>query len=385
MNVWNKVFIVLIVLLGIAAVVWTVKELKVQAAWREAIKKKTDELAKTQANVEKLLLSAKATESLSGRAAGELIPSELAVKLDLLLKERNRAWFGCKPISVNVGKKPINPTLPDLTNNNASPLKMTTVELQSSQPLDAKGIVYLFDEGSVVAQGDATTDPNGAAQKRSVFLGRFSVDGPPKDNGNGAYVSSLTSVDFLTDAENAELTASQSSTWAVYVTMPTDRIHELHDPKVAEGGSQPLLFEQMDQKTLDALPPEVRDMLVNAERKPQGFEYLIAAAYHQRVVLNQTIDTLKRNIKDLDEAQKKLDEELKKSGDDQILEKERIESMQKQYDSVKAVYDDVAKLTQGLADDLSKAQQDNENFVNKIRDAQNKAKDAVVNRQDAPK
>lgn len=381
MNIWNKVFIVLIVLFGIVAVAWTVKELNVQAKWREAIKKKTDELAKTQENIEKLLLSSKLTDGLAGRPAGELIPSDLEIKLNLLLKDRDRAWFGCRPVSVTAGKKPINPTLPDLAGANASPLKMTTVEIQSAQPLDAKGIIYLFDEGSVGTQGDAASTP----ARPSVFLGRFSIDGAPKDNGGGAYVSSLTSIDLLTDKENDQLKASQSSTWAVYVAMPTDRIAELYDPKAADDASQPLLFAQLDQATLDVFPPDVRAMLVNAERKPVGFEYLVAAAYQQRVILNQTIDTLKRNIKDLDEAQKKLDEELTKSGADQTLEKERIDAMQKQYASVKGLYDDVTALAQGLADDLAKAQQDNENYVKEIRDAQTKAKDAVENRGDAPK
>lgn len=445
MNIWNKVFIVLIVLFGIAAILWTTKEIKVQSKWRSEIQNKTTKLIETQKNIEKMLLSAKPTEEISGRTPGDLVGSELEVKLNLLLKERDRAWFGCTPVSVAPGKKGVNPSLAGLANQ--TPLRLATVELITSEPLDVKGIVYLFDEGALKAGGAAGSgDDTGtnADGRRSVFLGRFSIDGapkagPPQDPNDPAsprsYTSSLTSIDLLTPDEEALLQNAQrtrGAKWAVYMTMPVDRLYELystkspspyapdgnvaHDPytlgagganttdanaaeenateenpagetrTAAVGETPPLLFGQMNQATRDALPDDVRDFLFDESmsprvQTPRGLEYLITAAYQQRILLAQTIDTLNRNIRDLDDAKKRLDDELAKSRDDQKLEQERIDAMKAQYASVEKLYSDISTLAQGLTKELKESQEENEELVKRIETSQRNAAASIQERR----
>lgn len=364
MSTTNKVFFGLIILFAIAAIMMTASELKIQQEWRSAIRKKEDEIRKVEAEIQKMRKSAKPTESIAGLAPSDLTGDELAVKVDLLMRDRNRAWFDCKPSDVKLKSKDVNPTLEK--KEGYTPLKLTQITIKTLAPLDDRGVVYVFDEGTL----GNSDEPN---YRAGAFLGRFSIDGKPRANGDNRFVSSLTAIDPFTGEEETRIQNAKDHSWAIYASMPTDRITELYNPEAGELKDQPNLFAHLKPEYLSTIPELLQATLQGIDdstedglRVRQNFEYLIAGAYQQRILLRQTIDTLKRNITELNDAKTKLDAEIKKSYGDQELETERIEAMNKQYDSVKTLYDEVVSITEQMEEEIDILQKSNEDYVQEI-------------------
>ncbi len=306
MNIWNTVFLVLILLLAAVGVFFTGQEMKIQKEWRTSIANHEKKIVETEKKAEDLLAGSAPTKKTDEKTFAEMGLEELKAKLQILVFERNKAWFGCQPGNVNVegealsaqqlgGDKP--PTAADKLKT----LMLVEVKLTVTEPKNEKGdvippdglsgVVYLFDEGQERVGGS--------------FLGRFTVK---SKTGNQV---TLISANELNDNEIEQIKKSVRSTWAVYLAVPTDR---------QEG-----IFDRLTSEELEALIPkkEIRKEFENKDRPLQDFDILLTAAFRQRVQLQLDIDSTNRYIV-------KLNESIAISNKEQASLRQDIETTKKQ-------------------------------------------------------
>jgi len=358
MNIWNTVFLVLILLLAVAGVFVAGREMKTQGESRQRIHTlKEKDIPQMEKDIQDLKAGTAPTKKTGEKEPKEMSPEELKAKLQLMISERKKAWFGCQPGNINPegealspqqlgGDKPATP--PDKFN----PLMLVEVKLTITEPKNTagevlppdglEGIVYLFDEGQEGGSGS--------------FLGRFMVKGVAK--ATDGYQVTLVSANQLIASEVDQIKKSVKSTWAVYLVVPMDR----HDG----------IFDRLSSEELEALIPdkETRKLFESPDRQLRDFDLLLTAAYQRRVQLQIDIDTANRDIADLKRSNDTSLAEKASLIKDKELTTERKTAMERQRLTVEDQLNKLNTTINGIKDDIEFERQRNEWFISKIAEYQ---------------
>ncbi|MCL2743949.1 MAG: hypothetical protein FWE67_08860 [Planctomycetaceae bacterium] len=358
MNIWNIVFLVLVFLLGVGVLVLGANVAKKQDDWNKKIAKMEKdieaEIKKAQDAIDGPAKDKSLAEKDAEKDNGLYSMSELKVKLQDLLYERSKAWFHCKPGTVTADGKSITPeqlfagdATPD---DKLKPVNLAEVKLTVMDPVNDEPVVVPPDNMSGVIYLFAKPDDSG---KNAEFLGRFSVI-----DIKGAQVT-LNSVDILSkdEIEKIQKNAGSSRKWTVYSTAPKDRVDGV--------------LSQLSEDEIDTIIPAAkRDELLDPNRPLKDFNELLNTLYAWRIELQNRIDRSNNDIKQLEDAQKKAEEEIDALQADKNLENKRIDAMTKQRDTVKLRLADYESTVVKLKEVIDTAQKQNEWYVARIAEYQ---------------
>ena len=260
MNIWNKVFLGVIIAVSIAIVALASLEMKIRntglkhtGSLEARITKTNEDIAKIQAGT-----------------ATEWGVDALRVALSERYSERGRAWFGGR-----VSGRPTVETLPPaLTQVLAQviitgPLVASEAGAQAAvvHPEHLMGVVYVFaedDKGNIGA-----------------FLGRFNVDSVPApaqfrdDEGNqiAGYRVTLITADPVGKGEIDLISGAAGSPWAIFMAPPIDRYAGI--------------FDILTEEQKEALPPEMlekfgpRPMPELTDEEKEGVSADVIAAWEK--------------------------------------------------------------------------------------------------------
>lgn len=384
MNIWNKVFLVLIFIFAALAVVFAGREFQIRKAWNDCFIAHKKAIAKAEENAEKIQAGASSgkDKNRDEKSFDEMTLSELKLLLNLYIYERKNAWFGCKAIDVikpddaNADRQEVYPNqlanLPDRSmttpDDQLNPVKLVKVQLlipaPSAEPeagqeiMDLKldknesltGTAFLFSEG--------TAQEEDGSQSGGAFLGRFTVSQVQRSQ-NG-YLVTLLSRDELNENEIQLLEASRNSTWALHTAMPQDRF---------DGIFSRITPEQAETR--------FRTDLLDPNRPLQDFGILIDYSYRQRVELKRAIDLNHRAIDSLRVSIEIANQEEHSLRADIDKEHKRVALMEEQRDVVNnmvARYDAMIKMLQKEIEDTQKQ---SEFYLSQIAEIQLKAADMI--------
>lgn len=364
MNIWNKVFLVLVFLLGIAVVFFASQEMKIRKEYKEAIASLETGIENAKRQMQTAIDGPAPDKATAEKSFDEMGLNEMLLKLQDLVFERSKAWFACKPGNVSVGETVLNPKplddAPETPQERLKPIKLVEVRLTITEPVierdgqevvlppeDMKGIVYLFDEG----QEGANT----------AFLGRFSVK-----QIRGTQVE-LTAIDTMQEAEIQRIQKSVRSTWAVYSVIPKDR--------------QDGIFSRLTLEDAEALiAASKRSEMMNPERPLKDFDELLGRMYDWRAELQQRIDRFKQDVKRLETSLTLAEKETQDIQKDNEFEKKRIAAMKHQVEVLQQKLTDYDKNIEDLQKKIDDQQKQNEWYVAKIAEYQLKVANLIQDR-----
>lgn len=367
MNIWNKVFLVLIFLLALGVVFFAGQEYKVRSAGQQKIASLEKDQIKAEEEIEKILQGSAPDKPQAEKSFEEMGLEESRLKLFDLLYERKKAWFGCKPGNINPQGKVITPeqlggNLPATPGDQLKPAHLLEAKVTITGPLieqdgnevvmppdDLTGIVYVFDEGQEGVNGS--------------FLGVFTVSAPAQ-KVNNAYQVTLHSANEMNEAEVQRIQKAGRSTWAIYATIPTDRFDGV--------------FNRLSEEAIETLiPAAVRKELTNSERPLKDFGELLTRRYQRRVELQQEIDSTKKDIAMLNTSLELVRAESEKLRENIEFEKKRIAAMGTQRQALEDMLKKYDDTIQQLRDDIDKTQKQNVWYEEKIAEYQLKVRNLI--------
>jgi hypothetical protein len=214
MSIWSKVFIVMIMLAGLGFFYTAARTLKTHEAWRTKYNQHVAELARVQADNEKVVDGdpAQGQPSLNG----------LKAQIADIVAGRGRVWY-------NVGAGQVDGNTGAVT---------VTVDHPDPHGINPGMVVYAIDDLDLAAGGR--------------YLGEFKVT----EAAAGSQDVKLEPTQPPLDREKAKLTSATAHQWTLYETMPLDRrdvfatlsddqIRALMPPDpVQEAGETPAQFQQ---------------------------------------------------------------------------------------------------------------------------------------------
>lgn len=364
MNIWNKVFLVLVFLLGIAVVFFVSQEMKIRKEYQEAIASLEKGIENTKKQMQAAIDGPAPEKPTAEKSFNDMGLNEMILKLQDLVFERSKAWFACKPGNISVGETVLTPKplddAPATPQDRLKPIKLVEVRLTVTEPVverdgqevvvppdDMKGLVYLFDEG----QEGANT----------AFLGRFTVK-----QVRGTQVE-LTAIDTMSEAEIQRIQRSVRSTWAVYSVIPKDRFDGV--------------FSRLTPEDAEALIASTkRSEMMNPERPLKDFDELIGRLYDWRVELQQRVDRSKQDVKRLETSLTMAEKETQSIQKDNEFEKKRIAAMKHQVEILQQKLTDYDNKIEDLGKKIDDQQKQNEWYVAKIAEYQLKVANLIRDR-----
>jgi len=376
MNIWNTVFLVLILLLAVVGVFFAGQEMKIQKEWRQGIAGLEKKIPETEKKAEDLLAGSAPTKKTDEKTFAEMGLEELKAKLQMMVFERKKAWFGCQPGNINaegtaLAAQPLGGDKPATAADKLRPVTLVEVKLVISEPKNDNGevqppdglagIVYLFDEGP------KRDDDEGPKRSSGSFLGRFTVKSI--DKTQVGYQVTLNAANELNENEVEQIKKSSKSTWAVYLAVPMDR----HDG----------IFDRVTEEGLETLiPKEVQKEFANPDRQLRDFDELLTAAFQRRVQLQLDIESANSQIAKLNQSLEISNKEQDSLRLDIELAKKQVAEMEVQR---KAVADKLSELDATISDIKEKTefeQKRNEWFVSKIAEYQLKVAEIIEKKAD---
>lgn len=392
MNIWNKVFLVLVFLLSGVVVFLTSLDMKVRKTGEQSIESLKKGIKDSEQKRFSLLEGAAPQKLTADKTISEMGANELKLKLQNLVYERGKAWFGCIPVpnSINVDGTSLSPQQLGGSNPPTPPKRLKEVRLVEVKltvtgpivdrggnqeivpPEDLKGIVYLFEETVPAQQGDASNpDQQPVPGRAGAYLGRFTTSQPQKVRDG--YQVTLTAATDLSEDEIETIRASitDRATWAVYTVVPKDRLAGL--------------FDTVSQEKLEALISDAdrRSKLADTARPLKDFDDLLTRLYQGRIVLQQTIDRSKRDIESLKVSETNADQEKKNLQTDIDFEKKRIGAMQNQVKVLQEKVDLYDEMITEIKKQIAGTQRQNEFYVAKIAEYQLHVVDLIEKRAEA--
>lgn len=366
MNIWNKVFLVLVFLLAGAVVFFVSQEMKIRKEWEEGMlnleKRIQDEVRKMTTAID----GTAPDRPVAEKSIDEMSYNEVVLQLrDFIYERGNNAWFACQPGQVTADGKSLTPeplggNNPATPGDRLKPIKLVEVKLTVTGPIieqdgketvipptDLKGVVYLFAEGGEESAG--------------TFLGRFTV---AQVQGLQA---TLQAANDLNEAEVQLIERNRRGTWAVYSTVPKDRYRGLLD--------------RMSPDELDRFfSPAQQKLLLEPERPLKDFDELLTRLYQWRTVLQQDLDRSKSDIDRLEKSLEISADQAKALQKDIDFEKKRIQAMNAQVEGVRKKVDEYDALITDLTGKIDATQKQNEWYVAKIAEYQLKVSQLIEQR-----
>ena len=238
--------------MAIAVVVLASVEFHIRNSGLRTIKKLDEDIAKTEADIDRIKTGTKPMELSPDKSFSDLGFEELKGRVHEHSGERGRAWFGCIVAGVDDSKSRQSNPVVEVEIVVTGPLvpSETGMPTEVVRPDTLRGVVYVFEEGV----NDDPSDPG-------VFLGRFNVDSdelpttkfpakllpefPDDERGIDSFRVRLVTTDSISDDEINQIfeAASEHSRWAIYLTPPVDRIAGV--------------FDRLTEKEMQAIPEEL--------------------------------------------------------------------------------------------------------------------------------
>ena len=356
MNVWNKVFLGIIIVTAIAVVVLASVEMKIRSTGLTFVDKLEKSIEEKAASITKIITGRDPKNPSAVNPSLEEIRGQNILRFD----ERGRVWFGCRVRSASEITLP-----PALTQVEAqviltSPFvpNETGIETDVVVPENLKGIVYVFE---VFESSDETGVFT--VQEPGTFLGRFRVETLPSptkfpdDEGNekNGFQVTLITADPISDQEIDRILDAIKSQWALYLTPPVDRGKGIFD-QLTEEEKQIFpeeLLEQFQARTMPELTEEetegqsseviemwntIRAAMDDPESESgRNFSMALDWLYLQLNSLRRTIEIVESDIETYKAADEKAKIENEKLENDCLLEEKRVEAMNVQREHVKAL------------------------------------------------
>ena len=351
MNVWNKVFLGIIIVTAIAVITLASVERKIRSTGQGHINTLKNKIEDTEAKIAKIENGADPTKSSVEKSLSELSIEELRGLLRERYSERGRAWFGCRVREANEITLP--PTLiqveariiitgPFAQNESGEETDVVLPEI-------LKGIVYVFEE--------STED------KKGSFLGRFRVSSVPEptkfpdeegNEKNGFHVTLITA-DPINDAEIDHIFDATKSRWAIYMTPPVDRVAGIIDLLTEEEKQtfpeellelfQSRSMPELTEENKEGADPAVIEMLIKyresiddpESESGRDFSLALDWLYQRRSSLIRLIEEIESNIETYKTAEENIKSEIEKGEIDLAFEEKRVAAMNVQLDKVKSL------------------------------------------------
>jgi len=314
MNIWNKVLLVLIALLGIFATLWSAKELKVQSRWGEAVRKL--DVATLKAQADSFRLQTKADE----------LPA-LEVREYRYLLDHAENWRNCKPKAFE--------------NAGGTAKIVFTVETKNIGIMNAADTIYVFDTRKV--------DDGGG------FLGRFTVTAVEDTE------MSAESLDLLNDQEllHIEKSLEDQATWSIHTKCPADR---------------PEFFRELSAVDRSKhLSPELSELYSGTEYQPVDFGYVLSFLYQKRVENRERLASALSHQQALAESQKIASAQLQFYQNEMDRLKEEISLKEADRDEVGRLSQALEKEISNMSKQIRQTQAENEKLEEEIKRMQTEA------------
>ena len=246
MNIWNKVFVGLIIVVSLVFFYFSAQVLKTHEYWRSSAKTHEGKIEKLEDEVVALRYGVKGDETQPG-----LMKRKSAVYKALI--GRGRVWDNCKPQMVDAAVGAVR----------------VTTDLPDPHGITDKTILAVFD---------AKENPFKAGGR---YIGQFVVQQVDEKNKQVGMVPSRT----FTPEALKRLAASRGP-WTLCEIMPTDD----HD---VFAGLTPEQIEQIIPK--DSIDEYVKDGKDNFERQLRDYQFLFDTYDRQRSMLTEARNTAAAN------------------------------------------------------------------------------------------
>jgi hypothetical protein len=398
MNIWNKVFLGVVIAMAIAVVMLGAVELKVRTTGQ----KHTDDLKKkiedTDAKITRINEGTAPTKLSVDKKLSELSLEELKGKVKERGDERGTAWSGCKvtrivdevlmPIQPQPGAKGLPRVKAEVTITSPFIPNPAGAETDVVPPEQLRGVVYVFAEG--------------AGNNADVFLGRFDVEGTPTEtqfldeqgNQKKGYRVTLVTFEHISKDEIDQI-KDTSKTWVLHLSPPLDRVAGVFD-QLTEEQKQAIPVETREKFQPRPMPPltdeeiagqdpkvvevwrKIRETLDDPEAKAaRDFSIMLSWLYQQRSDISRRIAEAETDIGTYKTAKAKTDAENEKYTEDCDREDKRVAAMNVQHEKVKTLLGEYEEEIAKLALQSEKLQILSEVYVEKITEYQVKAVEEI--------
>ena len=395
MNIWNKVFLGIIIVTATVVVALATLEMRIRSTGQKRVLDLTESIKKADDGIAKILAGTAPTKSRLDKAQSEWSFEELKNAVSERYHARGRAWFSCI-----VSGRPVEETLPpdllqvivQVTITGPLASSETGADTAVVFPEHLRGVVYVFDEGGEDEPGS--------------FLGRFNVDSEPTpaqfrdDEGNqmGGYRVTLITADPLCDDEIEQILNVADSRWTIYLTPPVDRVSGI--------------FSKLTEEEFQMIPEEIRDRLKSrpmpelTDEEKEGVDANVLAIWEKiraemddpeaeagrdfAVALDwlyKQLSDARRDIKsaESDIATFKAAEDIRNAENEKLtadgdLETKRVAAMDTQRNVVKALLEQYQAEIDKIRLQIEKLQTLNELYVAKIAEYQAQAVEEMEKR-----
>ena len=391
MNIWNKVFLGIIIITAIVVVALASVEMKIRGTGLRYIASLTGKMEKTLADIGRIDEGTAPTKASVEKTQSERSFEELRNTVRERYYERGRAWFDCRIDRDNLEVRRLGgePGLPQVearvTITGPLAPSETGGEAEVVNPEHLKGIVYVFEESGEGQPG--------------AFLGRFNVVSEPTpnpffdDGGNqktGYRVTLLTADPISTD-ETEQIFGACRSRWAIFLSPPVDRVAGIFDQLTEEdkrtipaellGKFQPRPVQALTAEEKDGVDPNVVDLWQRVREGMDDPEAEAAAdfaavldwLYQRRSSVWRDIHVIGLDIADYKAAEVRVIAENEKLRADGDLELKRDAAMDIQRNAVKSLLEQYQEEINNILLRIEKLQTLNEAYVAKVREYQEKA------------
>jgi len=394
MNIWNKVFLGIIIITAITVVALATVERKIRGTGQKKIDTLAKQIDETDGKIATIFSGTAPTKPSAEKSPSEWGLNEIKGKNIERFNERGRAWFGC------IVRKADEITLPPALLQVEAQLIITEPFMANDTgavvvPDQLRGIVYVFEEGGENNAGS--------------FLGRFRVisDAPTptkfRDNeGNekGGYQVTLTTADPISDQEIDQILDASKSRWALYMTPPVDRVAGIFNKLTVEEQQaipeeflQPRPMPELSDEEIEGLDPKVVELwklyrtTIDDPESESGREFAAALdwLYQQRSSLHRLIADAESDIATYKAAEEKNQIENEKLEEDCVLEEKRVAAMNVQRDHVKTLLEQYDAEINKIALQIEKLQVLGPAYVAKIAEYQLKAVEQIEAKVNSPK
>ncbi|MEA1950553.1 MAG: hypothetical protein U9N87_04165 [Planctomycetota bacterium] len=251
MNIWNKVFVGLIIVVSLVFFYFSVQVLRTHEHWRSSAKAHDKKIVQLDDEIEEIRYGVKDDADQPG-----LLKMQSAVYKSLI--GRGRVWYNCKP---------------QMADPKIGAVRVTT-DFPDPHGITDKTVLAVFDENK----------PNAGGR----YIGRFVV----KQVDETKKLVGLVPSRPLRPAALKRLAASRGP-WTLCETVPSDN-HEIFAGMTPEG-----LEQILPKVTLDEYVKDGKD---DFERKLRDYRFLFDTFARQRAIMTEAYNSAAANKGLMDEA-----------------------------------------------------------------------------------
>jgi len=395
MNVWNKVFLGIIIVTTIAVIVLTAVEMRIRSVGDTQEVKLKQRIEEAGEKIRKITAGTAPTKLSVDKSPAEWSFEELRGRNIAQFDERGRAWFGCQVRGANQITLP-----PALAQVEAqviitSPLVPNEAGIATDVvlPENLRGVVYVFEEGN--------------EDKAGAFLGRFRVDTVPtptkfRDSEGGeknGYQVTLMTADPVSEREINQILGARQSSWAIYMTPPVDRFAGIFDQLTEEEKNalpeelrSPRPMPELIEEDKEGVDPQTVKIWEGYREKMDDPEFEsvrdVAKAlnwlYEQRSRLLRDIKIILTDSAEYKAADEKSKVENEKLTNDCVHEEKRVEAMKAQRDHVKTLLEQYVAEIDSMTVRVEKLQAQIAWFAAKIAEYQLKVVEKIEKQAENP-